>query len=112
MGTEAIRNMIDNIFSNKEADALNDFNTAVAEKLTDSLENRKQEIAAGLGQANEDQTVVYQQKPPVHMDPLIHSVMTVVDKLTRDKEKPSDKSPEKPAAQGKTPTQSNTTPSK
>ena len=105
METEAIRNMIDNIFSNKEADALNDFNTAVAEKLTDSLENRKQEIAAGLGQANEE-------KKPVHMDPLVGSVMGIIDKLTGDKEKPSDKSPEKPAAQGKTPTQSNTTPSK
>lgn len=50
MEKEAIRSMIDNILANKEADALNDFNVAVAEKLTDSLDNKKQEIAAGLGE--------------------------------------------------------------
>lgn len=44
-----IRNMIDNILSNKEADALVNFETAIADKLTDSIEMRKQEIAASLG---------------------------------------------------------------
>lgn len=44
------RNMIDNILSNKEADALVNFETIIADKLTDSLELRKQEIASSLGQ--------------------------------------------------------------
>jgi len=48
--TEAIRNMVDNILNNKEADAMEDFNTAVAIKLTDALDNRKQELASALGQ--------------------------------------------------------------
>ena len=47
---DSIRNMIDNILNNKEADALEDFNTAVAVKLTDALDTRKQEIASTLGQ--------------------------------------------------------------
>ena len=92
MGKDEIRNMIDNILSNKEADALDNFNLAVAEKLTDSLDDRKQEIAAGLGQTDEE-------KKPIHMDPLVGSVMSIVDKLAGGtKEKDS----EKPAAQGKT----------
>jgi hypothetical protein len=45
-----IRNMIDNILSNKESEALVNFETAVADKLTDSLDMKKQEIAASLGQ--------------------------------------------------------------
>lgn len=45
-----IRTMIDNILSNKESDALVNFETIVADKLTDSLESRKQEIASTLGQ--------------------------------------------------------------
>lgn len=49
-----IRNMIDNILANKEADALVNFETAVADKLTDSLEMRKQELAASLGQTQMD----------------------------------------------------------
>lgn len=49
-----IRNMIDNILANKESEALVNFETAVADKLTDSLEMRKQEIAASLGQQQMD----------------------------------------------------------
>lgn len=44
-----IRNMIDNILSNKESEALVNFETAIAYKLTDSLDMKKQEIAASLG---------------------------------------------------------------
>jgi hypothetical protein len=44
-----IRNMIDNILSNKESEALVNFETAIADKLTDSLDMKKQEIATSLG---------------------------------------------------------------
>jgi hypothetical protein len=49
MENNAVRDMVNNILAGKEADALNDFNTAVAEKLTDALDFKKQEVAAGLG---------------------------------------------------------------
>jgi|688.fasta_scaffold605266_2 hypothetical protein len=45
-----IRDMVDNILSNKEADALKNFEAAFASKLSDSLETRKQEVAAELGE--------------------------------------------------------------
>lgn len=47
-----IRNMIDNILSNKEAEAMTNFETAIADKMHDSLEARKQEIASGLGESS------------------------------------------------------------
>jgi len=55
MENNAVRDMVNNILAGKEADALNDFNTAVAEKLTDALDLRKQEVAAGLGQYASDE---------------------------------------------------------
>ena len=45
-----IRDMVDNILSNKEAEALSNFETAVAVKLGDALDAKKQEIASGLGE--------------------------------------------------------------
>jgi hypothetical protein len=47
-----IRDMVDNILSNKESDALKNFEAAFASKLSDSLETRKQEVAADLGEQN------------------------------------------------------------
>jgi hypothetical protein len=47
-----IRDMVDNILSNKEADALNNFETAIADKMHDALEIRKQEIASSLGESD------------------------------------------------------------
>ena len=46
-----IRDMVDNILSNKEAEALSNFEAALAGKLNDALETRKQEIASGLGES-------------------------------------------------------------
>lgn len=46
-----IRDMVDNILSNKEAEALSNFEAAIANKLSDSLDAKKQEIAAGLGES-------------------------------------------------------------
>lgn len=50
MENEHIRNMVDNLLSNQEADAMKDFDTAISVKLTDALDTRRQEIAASLGQ--------------------------------------------------------------
>lgn len=44
--------MVDNILSNKEAEALSNFEAAIANKLSDSLDAKKQEIAAGLGESD------------------------------------------------------------
>lgn len=44
--------MVDNILSNKEAEALSNFETAVAVKLGDALDAKKQEIASGLGESD------------------------------------------------------------
>ncbi len=58
MESEAIRNMVDNILAGNNAEAQNNFNTAMAEKLTSSLDDRKQEIAASLGKKEEEDEAV------------------------------------------------------
>lgn len=47
-----IRNMVDNILANKEAEALGNFETAIADKMNDALEIRKQEVASSLGESD------------------------------------------------------------
>jgi hypothetical protein len=47
--SELIRNMLDNIIDDKQGEAQADFNDAVAVKITDALEQRKQELAQQLG---------------------------------------------------------------
>ena len=44
--------MVDNILANKEAEALGNFETAIADKMNDALEVRKQEIASSLGESD------------------------------------------------------------
>lgn len=58
MESEAIRNMVDNILAGNNAEAQNNFNTAMAEKLTSSLDDRKQEIAASLGKKEEEDEAI------------------------------------------------------
>jgi hypothetical protein len=58
MESEAIRNMVDNILAGNNAEAQNNFNTAMAEKLTSSLDDKKQEIAASLGKKEEEDEAV------------------------------------------------------
>ena len=58
MESEAIRNMVDNILAGNNAEAQNNINTAMAEKLTSSLDDRKQEIAASLGKKEEEDEAV------------------------------------------------------
>jgi hypothetical protein len=46
---DVISQMIDNIESDKHAEAQEDFGSIISVKLTDALEQRKQEIAQQLG---------------------------------------------------------------
>lgn len=57
MESTAIQSMVDNILSNNEAGAFDNFKSAMADKLTTALDNRKQEIAASLGKKEEDEAV-------------------------------------------------------
>ena len=59
MDSEVIKNMVDNILAGNNSDAQQDFTVAMAQKLTDALDSRKQEIAATLGkkEETEDETV-------------------------------------------------------
>jgi hypothetical protein len=54
MDSAVIQNMIDNIINNKQADALQDFNTAMANKISDALDVRKVEIASSIGKTTID----------------------------------------------------------
>lgn len=57
MESTAIQNMVDNILSNNEAGALENFQTAIGDKLTAALDTKKQEIAASLGKKEVDEEV-------------------------------------------------------
>ena len=48
MESAVIQNMIDSIINNKQSDALQDFNTAMADKISDALDVRKVEIASSI----------------------------------------------------------------
>ena len=47
--SDLIRNMLDNIIDDKQGEAQTNFTDAVAVKITDALEQRKQELAQQLG---------------------------------------------------------------
>ena len=57
MDSEVIRNMVNNILAGNNAEAQDNFNTAMAEKLTASLDDKKQEIAASLGKKETDEEI-------------------------------------------------------
>ena len=50
MEKEHIRSMVDNLLNNQEAEAMNNFDTAISVKLTDALDAKRVEIASSLGQ--------------------------------------------------------------
>jgi hypothetical protein len=54
MESAVIQNMIDNIINNKQADALQDFNTAMADKISGALDVKKIEIASSIGKTTID----------------------------------------------------------
>ena len=54
MESAVIQSMIDNIINNKQADALQDFNTAMADKISGALDVKKVEIASSIGKTTID----------------------------------------------------------
>lgn len=52
--SEVIRQMVDNILQGNNTDALKGFEDIVSDKITDSIEARKVEIASTLGAKDED----------------------------------------------------------
>lgn len=64
MEKETIRSMVSNIIANRETDAMRDFDAAIADKLTDALDHKKQEIASGLGESDNTKTSVADARGP------------------------------------------------
>lgn len=50
--SELVRNMLDNIIDEKQGEAQINFNDAMAIKITDALDQRKQELARQMGANN------------------------------------------------------------
>ena len=50
--SEVIKNMLDNIIDDKQADAQENFTDLLSQKVTDALDARKQEIAKQMGAGN------------------------------------------------------------
>jgi hypothetical protein len=59
MESTAIQQMVDNIILGNQADAIKNFNDAIASKLSDALDDRKTEIASSIGktEVTDDETV-------------------------------------------------------
>lgn len=53
-GSTVIRHMVDSILQGNNTDSLEDFKTVISDKISDSLEIRKREIASSLGEKDED----------------------------------------------------------
>lgn len=64
MSNDSVRSLVDNLLANKEADAVQDFNAAMAAKLTDAFDSRRQEIASTLGQSSEEEVYVEEENKP------------------------------------------------
>lgn len=54
MDSVIIQKMVDDIIGNRQADALQSFGSIMADKISNSLETRKMEIASTLGQEQEE----------------------------------------------------------
>ena len=59
MESTAIQQMVDNIILGNQADAIKNFNDAMASKLSDALDDRKTAIATSIGktEVTDDETV-------------------------------------------------------
>ena len=59
MESTAIQQMVDNIILGNQADAIKNFNDAMANKLSDALDDRKTAIASSIGktEVTDDETV-------------------------------------------------------
>ena len=54
MDSETLKNMINNIMAGNNTDAVENFNDVISAKVSDAIETRKKEIAATLGEKDED----------------------------------------------------------
>lgn len=94
MSIDSVKSLVDNLLANKEADAMQDFNAAMAAKLTDAFDTRRQEIASTLGQSSREEemsveeenkpasnTAVQSQLQPPRKGGLTGMMDTVVDKV-------------------------------
>ena len=52
--TATLKNMVDDILADRSNDAVNQFNAAMGFKLSTALDTKKQEIAASIGQKEEE----------------------------------------------------------
>lgn len=50
--SELVKNMLDNIIDDKQGEAQQDFNDAMALKITDALDQHKQNLARQMGASN------------------------------------------------------------
>ena len=59
MESTAIQQMVDNIILGNQADAIKNFNDAMANKLSDALDDKKTAIASSIGktEVTDDETV-------------------------------------------------------
>jgi len=79
MEKETIRSMVSNIITNRETDAMRDFDAAIADKLTDALDHKKQEIASGLGESDNTKTSVADARGPAGGKGLTDKIYSVFD---------------------------------
>jgi len=57
MESSVIKSMVDSIINNQQSDAVEKFNEIIASKVSDTLEARKQEVAASIGTEKEHEEV-------------------------------------------------------
>ena len=77
MEKETIRSMVSNIITNRETDAMRDFDAAIADKLTDALDHKKQEIASGLGESDNNASGVASGRGPAGGSGLTDKLLSV-----------------------------------
>ena len=88
MTYDPVRSLVDNLLASKEADSVQDFNAAMAAKLTDAFDVKKQEIASTLGQSTEEEIPVEEENKPAanttvqpQIAPSKGGMSSVVDKI-------------------------------
>jgi hypothetical protein len=82
MEKETIRSMVSNIIANRETDAMRDFDAAIADKLTDALDHKKQEVASGLGESDNNAPGVASGRGPAGGKGLTDKILSVAGAIS------------------------------
>jgi hypothetical protein len=82
MEKETIRSMVSNIIANRETDAMRDFDAAIADKLTDALDHKKQEVASGLGESDNNAPGVASGRGPAGGSGLTDKLLRVAGAIS------------------------------